>query len=122
MLRLMKAKIHRATVTCADVDYEGSVAIDRLLMEAADILPNEAVDIWNVTQGTRLTTYAIEAPAGSGTISINGAAARLNEPGDIVILAVFTYLSRDEALRHVPSVVFVDGQNRITEKRAERIG
>jgi aspartate 1-decarboxylase len=122
MLRLLKAKIHRATVTCADVDYEGSVAIDRLLMEATDILPNEAVDIWNVTQGTRLTTYAIEAPAGSGTISINGAAARLNAPGDIVILAVYAYMSRDEALRHVPSVVFVDGQNRITEKRAERIG
>lgn len=120
MLRLLKAKIHRATVTVSDIDYEGSVAIDRLLMEAADILPNEAVDIWNVTQGTRLTTYAIEAPAGSGTISVNGAAARLNAAGDIVILAAFTFLTREEALRHVPQVVFVDDANRIVEKRAEK--
>lgn len=120
MLRMLKAKIHRATVTNADVDYEGSVAIDRILLEAADILPNEAVDIWNVTRGTRLTTYAIEAPRGSGAISVNGAAAHLNKPGDLVILASFAYLTREQALLHKPNVVFVDELNRIVEQRPEK--
>ena len=119
MLRMLKAKIHRATVTHADVDYEGSVAIDRNLLDATDILPHEAVDIWNVTQGTRLTTYALEAPRGSGIVSINGAAAHLNKPGDLVILASFAYLTREEALAHKPNVVFVNSRNRVVELRAE---
>jgi aspartate 1-decarboxylase len=106
MPRMLKAKIHRATVTHADVDYKGSVAIDRNLLDATGILPNEAVDIWNVAQGTRLTTYAIEAPRRSGIISVNGAAAHLNKPGDLVILASFAYLTREEALAHKPAVFF----------------
>jgi len=119
MLRMLKAKIHRATVTHADIDYEGSVAIDQNLLDATGILPNEAVDIWNVTRGTRLTTYAIEAPRGSGIVSVNGAAAHLNQPGDLVILAAFTYLTREEAVAHKPAVVFVDSRNCIVELRDE---
>src|SRR3954471_7284135 len=86
-LNVFKSKIHRATVTHADVAYEGSVTIDRDLMDAANILPFEAVHIWNATSGTRLVTYALEGPRGSGAICVNGAAAHLNKPGDIVILA-----------------------------------
>src|SRR5262245_4894856 len=85
-LQLFKSKIHRATVTHADLAYEGSVTIDRELMEAANILPYEAIHIWNVTRGTRLVTYALEGPAGSGAVCVNGAAAHLNQPGDLVIL------------------------------------
>ena len=121
MRRMLKSKIHRATVVEANVDYEGSVAIDRALMEAADILPHESVEIWNVTRGTRLTTYAIEAPAGSGVITVNGAAAHLNAPGDLVILATFVYLDEDHAVANNPKVVFVDAANRIAEMRPERV-
>jgi aspartate 1-decarboxylase len=111
-LQLFKSKIHRATVTHADLDYEGSVTIDGALMQRAQILPYEAVHVWNVTRGTRLVTYAIEGPAGSGCICINGAAAHLNGPGDLVILATFADLTPEEARRHVPTVVRVDAQNR----------
>ena len=111
-LNLFKSKIHRATVTHADLDYEGSVTIDCGLMEAADILPHEAIHVWNVTQGTRLVTYAIEGARGSGVICINGAAARLCRPGDRVILATFADMSPEEARAHVPRVVRVDQQNR----------
>ena len=86
---LFKSKIHRATVTQADLDYEGSVTIDAELMRAADILPYEKVHIWNRTNGSRLETYALEAPAGSGVICVNGAAAHHAQPGDIVIIATF---------------------------------
>jgi len=115
---LFKSKIHRATVTQADLHYEGSVTIDAGLMEAADIADFESVHIWNVTQGTRLQTYAIEGPRGSGTICINGAAAHLNHPRDVVILATFAEMDEMEARRHVPTVVLVDGRNRITDRRA----
>lgn len=111
-LNVFKSKIHRATVTHADLDYEGSVTIDVGLMEAADILPHEAIHVWNVTQGTRLVTYAIEGARGSGVICINGAAAHLCHPGDRVILATFADMSREEALAHVPRVVRVDERNR----------
>lgn len=110
--RMFKSKIHRVTVTHADPDYEGSVSIDRDLMELADIITHEAVDVWNITRGTRLTTYAIEAPPGSGIICLNGAAARLNTPGDLVILATFTELEDEEARLYVPKVVRVDASNR----------
>lgn len=110
--RMFKSKIHRVTVTHADPDYEGSVSIDRDLMELADIITHEAVDVWNITQGTRLTTYAIEAPRGSGIVCLNGAAARLNSPGDLVILATFTEMEDEEARAYVPKVVRVDGANR----------
>lgn len=111
ILRLFKSKIHRVRVTGANVDYEGSVSIDGDLMDAADILDWEEVHVWNVTRGTRLTTYAIRGEAGSGTICLNGAAAHLNHPGDIVILATYVSLPRDLALTHKPIVVRVDEQN-----------
>ncbi len=116
---LFKSKIHRATVTQADLHYEGSVTIDVALMEAANIANYEAVHIWNVTRGTRLQTYAIEGGRGSGTICINGAAAHLNQPGDVVILATFAEFEEAEARSHVPTVILVDERNRIVEKRAE---
>ena len=112
-LNVFKSKIHRATVTHADVAYEGSVTIDRALLEAAGILPFEAVHIWNATRGTRLVTYALEGPRGSGAICVNGAAAHLNQPGDIVILATFADMSPEEARSHKPTVVRVDARNRI---------
>ena len=113
-LNVFKSKIHRATVTHADVDYEGSVTIDSDLLDAAQILPYEAVHIWNVTRGTRLVTYALEAPRGSGAVCVNGAAAHLNRPGDLVILATFADMTPEEARSHRPIVVRVDAQNRPT--------
>jgi aspartate 1-decarboxylase len=111
-LNVFKSKIHRATVTHADVDYEGSVTVDARLLQAAKILPYEAVHIWNVTRGTRLVTYAMEGPRDSGVVCVNGAAAHLNSPGDLVILATFADLTPAEARRHVPTVVRVDARNR----------
>lgn len=112
-LNVFKSKIHRATVTHADVAYEGSVTIDKDLLDAAGILPFEAVHIWNATQGTRLMTYALEGPRGSGAICVNGAAAHLNKPGDIVILATFADMSPEEARTYRPTVILVDAKNRI---------
>jgi aspartate 1-decarboxylase len=116
-----KSKIHRATVTQADLDYEGSVTIDEDLMEAAGIWNYEAVHIWNITRGTRLQTYAIQGQRGSGVICINGAAAHLNKPGDLVILATFAELEESEARTFVPKVVLVDRQNKIVVKDAVEI-
>lgn len=122
-LNVFKSKIHRATVTHADLDYEGSVTIDRDLLDAAGILPYEAVHIWNVTRGTRLVTYALEGPAGSGAVCVNGAAAHLNRPGDLVILATFADIEQEEARAHKPTVVRVDERNRILEmSHEERLG
>jgi aspartate 1-decarboxylase len=118
---VFKSKIHRATVTQADLNYEGSVTIDEALMVAADIESFEAVHIWNVTRGTRLTTYALEGPAGSGIICINGAAAHLNQPGDVVILATFAEYDEEEITSHEPVVVLVDERNRIVERRAREV-
>jgi aspartate 1-decarboxylase len=115
-------KIHRATVTQADLDYEGSVTIDAELMEAAGIVEHEEVHIWDVTNGNRLATYALVGPAGSGVVCINGAAAHLVHPGDVVILATFGELEADEVVGHSPKVVFVDEGNRITGLGAERPG
>lgn len=114
-LTVFKSKIHRATVTHADLSYEGSVSVDVDLMEAAGILPYEAVHIWNVTRGSRLVTYALAAPRGHGAICVNGAAAHLNQPGDIVILATFAEMTPEEARAHTPTVVRVDGKNRPTQ-------
>jgi aspartate 1-decarboxylase len=116
-----KSKIHRATVTQADLDYEGSVTIDEDLMDAAGIWNYEAVHIWNITRGTRLQTYAIKGQRGSGVICINGAAAHLNKPGDMVILATFAELEESEARTFVPKVVLVDRQNKIVIKDAVEI-
>ena len=111
-----KSKIHRATVTHADLDYEGSVSIDEDLLEAAGIWEYEAVHVWNITRGTRLQTYAIKGQRGSGVICINGAAAHLNKPGDLVILATFAELEEAEAQGFKPTVVLVDRQNRIVSR------
>jgi len=122
MRRVMfKSKIHRATVTQADLDYEGSLTLDRNLLEAADILPGEQVHVWNVTRGTRLQTYAITGEAGSGVVCINGAAAHLVGPGDLVIIATFTDLDDAEARKHRPKVVLVDSKNRIVQPDAVEV-
>jgi len=119
MRKMMRAKIHRATVTQADVDYEGSITIDRRLLDATDLLPNEAVCVWNVTNGNRFETYVVEGEPDSGVICVNGAAAHLVRPGHLVIIAAFTWLEEEAARKHEPKVVFVDERNRIREKRAE---
>lgn len=120
--RMFLGKIHRAIVTHADLDYEGSVTLDQSLMEAAGMLEYEEVHIWNVTRGTRLVTYTLAAPAGSGTVCINGAAAHLMRPGDRVILATFGDLSEEAARAHRPQVVLVDDDNRIVEQIQEQPG
>lgn len=111
---LFKSKIHRATVTHADLSYEGSVTIDSVLLAAADILPYEKVAIWNVSNGSRIETYAIPGEAKSGVVCVNGAAARHSQPGDLVILATFASdVEEAEARAWKPTVVRVDGLNRI---------
>ncbi|MBI0444906.1 MULTISPECIES: aspartate 1-decarboxylase [Deinococcus] len=116
MERIMfRAKIHRATVTQADLDYVGSVTIDQDLLDAADILVNERVDIYNITNGNRLSTYALSGPRGSGVIGINGAAAHLVQPGDLVIIAAYGNFSEEEARTLEPRVVLVDARNRILD-------
>lgn len=112
-LNIFKSKIHRATITMADLHYNGSIAIDKDLLAIANIKKWEAVHVWNVTSGTRLVTYAIEAPAGSGQICINGAAAHLNKAGDIVIIATFAEMTPEEADLHDPTVILVDEKNKI---------
>ena len=120
--KMLKSKIHRATITGADLHYEGSITIDRELMEAADIIAYEAVCVWDVTNGSRLETYAIEGEPGSGVICLNGAAARLVAPQDLVIIASFVSMSDAEALLHEPKLVFVDGKNRMLDTRKEVAG
>src|ERR1700712_50844 len=111
---MLKSKVHRATVTQADLHYVGSVTVDEDLMEAADLLPGEQVAIVDVTNGARLETYVITGPRGSGVIGINGAAARLVHPGDLVILIAYGVMETAEARAFQPRVVFVDAANRIT--------
>ena len=121
-LNMFKSKIHRATVTHADLEYEGSVTIDLDLLEAAQILPFEAVHVWNVIRGIRLIIYALEGPRGFGAICVNGVAAHLNSPGDLVIIATFAEMTAEEARLHKPRVVRVDEQNRVTDTADERPG
>ncbi|GAB3799207.1 aspartate 1-decarboxylase [Micromonospora zhanjiangensis] len=108
----MKSKIHRATVTQADLHYVGSVTISKELMEAADLLPGEKVDVVDIDNGARLSTYVIEGPANSGVLGINGAAARLVSPGDLVIIIAYAQVSDEELKSLEPRVVFVDDRNR----------
>lgn len=110
---MLKSKIHRATVTEADLHYVGSVAIDRDLMDAADLLEGEQVAIADITNGARLETYVIPAPRGSGTITINGAAAHLVKAGDLVIIMNYASMDEAEAKRWKPIVVHVDENNRV---------
>ena len=113
LLTLMRAKLHRATVTQADLDYEGSIAIDRELLDVSGILPHEQVDVLNITNGARFTTYVIEAPRGSKTIGVNGAAARLVQKGDKVIVVTYGMLPAEEARNYSPTVVLLDDANEI---------
>ena len=114
MLRhLMKSKIHRATITSADLHYEGSLTVDEDLLDAADLAEFEEIQVVNVNNGARFNTYVIPGPRGSGVLQLNGAAARLGLPGDLVILIAYGAFDEAEAARLQPRVVFVDGQNRI---------
>jgi aspartate 1-decarboxylase len=123
MLRTMlKSKIHRATVTQADLHYVGSVTVDRDLLDAADLLPGEQVAIVDVTNGARLETYVIEGERGSGVIGINGAAAHLVHPGDLVIIISYAQLADAAARAYEPRIVHVDGHNRIVRLDADPAG
>lgn len=113
-LTMLKSKLHRATVTHAEIDYEGSCAIDQDLLDAANILPFEQLHIYNVANGERFTTYAITAPRGSGTIGVNGAAAHKASPGDLLIICTYAELEAKEAEHFNPALVYVDGDNAIT--------
>ena len=115
MRTMLKSKIHRATVTQADLHYVGSVTVDEDLLDAADLIPGEQVAIVDVTNGARLETYVIPAERGSGVIGINGAAAHLVHPGDLVILISYGLMDETEAKSHVPKVVHVDAANRVVE-------
>ena len=121
---MLKAKIHRATVTDADLHYQGSITIDADLMDLADIWEYERVEIWNVTNGNRFSTYAISGERGSGVICINGAAAHKASPGDIIIIANFAWMDEDEAQILNPRIVQVDKKNKAVlpkEKKFEDI-
>ncbi len=120
-LTMLKSKLHRATVTHAELDYEGSCAIDRELMEAARIRPFEQLHIYNVANGERFTTYAIEAPRGSGVIGMNGAAAHKAKPGDAVIICTYATMSEAEAAAFQPDLVYLDAANRIVRTSRGRL-
>jgi len=122
MRTMLRGKIHRATVTGADLHYEGSVTIDVELLERADIIPHQQVDIWNVTNGERFQTYALAGQRRSGVVCINGAAAHKARKGDLVIIASFSQMTDEEARVWTPHCVFVDAQNRAVESRTERAG
>lgn len=112
---LLKSKIHRARVTGTDLAYEGSISVDATLLKAANILPNEMVHVWNITNGKRFETYAIPGPQGSGEVMINGAAAYHARKGDLVIVTTFAQLSPAEVARHKPRIIQVDESNRPVE-------
>ena len=111
-LTLLKGKIHRATVTQCDLHYEGSISVDSALLERSGILPYEQVDVLDINNGRRFTTYTIPAPAGSGTIGVNGAAARLAQKGDLVIIVAYARMEEAEAKSFQPRVVLVDANNK----------
>ena len=114
---LLKSKLHRITVTHSELEYEGSVAIDSRLLEAADILEYERLEVYNITNGERFSTYAIRAEEGSGIISVNGAAAHKANPGDIIIICTYAELEEKELASFKPRLVYVDSDNRITHTR-----
>jgi len=117
MITMLKSKIHRARVTGLSLDYEGSITIDKSLMTEADILPYEQVQVLNLNNGARFTTYAIEGKADSGQVCINGAAARLAKMGDIILILAFCHVTEDEAVTFLPHLVYVNRNNRIIETR-----
>ncbi|HEY4647974.1 MAG TPA: aspartate 1-decarboxylase [Gemmatimonadales bacterium] len=118
---LLKSKIHRATITTADLHYEGSLTVDEELLDAADLVPHEQVQIANIANGERFSTYVIPGPHGSGVMQLNGAAARLGMPGDLVIVMSYATVSEAELEQHTPRVVLVDARNHIVHQplRAE---
>jgi aspartate 1-decarboxylase len=118
---MMKAKIHRATVTEANLNYVGSITIDKNILEALDILPNEKVQIVNNNNGARLETYVIEGEPGSGVICLNGAAARLVQPGDTVIIISYVMLTDEQARKHKPRIAIMDEHNRIKQLIGEEV-
>lgn len=118
---MLLGKIHRATITGADLEYEGSITIDADLLDAVGILEHEAVHVWDVTNGARLITYTLRGPRGSGMVCINGAAAHQVEIGDTIIIACFIELEDQEAREWEPNIVLVDSYNKITETRLERL-
>jgi aspartate 1-decarboxylase len=118
---LLKSKIHRATVTDANLLYQGSISIDPLLMKAADFVPHERVEIYNCTNGERLATYVIPGTPGRGEIVLNGAAAHKAGPGDVIIIATYADYEDSECRAHKPSLVFVDARNRIVAQSNERL-
>ena len=120
-LTMLKSKLHRVTVTHAELDYEGSCAIDQELMDAAGILPFEQLHIYNIANGERFTTYAITALRGCGTIGVNGAAAHKASPGDLLIVCTYAELEHGEAERFQPTLVYVDADNRITHTSHGRL-
>lgn len=113
---MLKSKLHRVTVTQAELHYEGSCAIDEHLMEAADIREYQQIEIYNINNGERFSTYAIRAERDSGTISVNGAAARLAAPGDLLIVCSYAAFSEVELARHEPDLIYVDARNRISHR------
>ena len=114
---MLRSKIHGATLTGTELDYEGSVTIDRDLLDAADMLPGEQVQVLNFNNGQRIITYAIEAPAGSGTVLLNGPAARLGVPGDRLIILSYCTVSDEEARTIRPTVILVDDENRVLGRK-----
>lgn len=115
---MLQAKLHRVTTTQSELHYEGSCAIDQDLLDAADIREYQAIDIYNINTGARFSTYAISAERGSGTISVNGAAARLAAAGDLLIIAAYSSYSEAELLDYAPRLIYVDAKNRIVDKRS----
>ncbi|NWG53795.1 MAG: aspartate 1-decarboxylase [Hydrogenophilaceae bacterium] len=115
LVTMLKAKLHRAAVTQADLHYEGSIGIDRDLLDRAGILPHEQVDVLNISTGARFTTYAIEAPRGSRAFAVNGAAARLVQTGDRIIVVAYCQLPAEEARNYAPTVVLLDERNHIVQ-------
>ncbi|RMH21547.1 MAG: aspartate 1-decarboxylase [Gammaproteobacteria bacterium] len=116
-ITLLKAKLHRARVTHTEVDYEGSCAIDSKLLDQAGILPYEKIDVYNVSNGQRFSTYAIRAEAGSGIISLNGAAAHMADPGDIIIICTFASMPAHEASNFEPTLVYLNESNEVLYRR-----
>lgn len=116
---MLSSKIHRATVTHAELHYEGSCAIDEYLLEAAGLVENEQIHVWNINNGERFVTYVIRGLRGSGVISLNGSAARRGIVGDLIIIAAFSQVSDSELGQHTPKLVFVDRENRVTEIREQ---
>ena len=116
---MLKSKLHRVTVTQSELHYEGSCAIDQILLDAADIKEYQQIEIWNIDNGERFTTYAIAAERGSGTISVNGAAARKASPGDLLIIATFASYNEIELARFEPDLIYVDAKIRFINQRSK---